>query len=312
MIASQCPDWIAVDRRGKKLRAWAMADDNTVLATLATSESTEGLDDPGDFEPALLNLIAPWLDDKPVDVIACGPVDRTGGETGKGSGDRVAPPLRPVPCPVRDIDPLLIPSADPRIRIRIVPGLRQDRPADVMRGAETTIAGYLSKEPAFDGVICLPGASTHWAHISAGEVVSFRSFLTFDLFTILAQHSLLRSSLGRSGWDDATFAEAVDEALTRPERLASLLYSVHARDLLQGRDGLVARSRLAGYLVGAELAAARPYWLGQPVTVIASVDRAQIYSRALTRQGLTPRIADETEMTLAGLAGFRGGLDLRS
>ena len=31
----------------------------------------------------------------------------------------------------------------------------QASPSDVMRGEETQIAGYLSKKPNFDGVICL-------------------------------------------------------------------------------------------------------------------------------------------------------------
>ena len=48
-------------------------------------------------------------------------------------------------------------SKDPRVDVRILPGLCQNTPADVMRGEETQIAGYLAKDPNFFGTLCLPG-----------------------------------------------------------------------------------------------------------------------------------------------------------
>jgi hypothetical protein len=73
-----------------------------------------------------------------------------------------------------------------------------------MRGEETQIAGFLAQNPGFDGVLCLPGTHTKWVHISAGEVVSFRSFMTGELFATVGPHSVLRHSVGE-GWDDAAF-----------------------------------------------------------------------------------------------------------
>ena len=51
-----------------------------------------------------------------------------------------------------------------------------------MRGEETQIAGFLALNPGWDGVICLPGTHSKWAHVSAGEVVSFQTFLTGESF----------------------------------------------------------------------------------------------------------------------------------
>ena len=42
-----------------------------------------------------------------------------------------------------------------------------------------------------------------------------------------------------------------------------------------------ARARLSGTLIGAELAAARPYWLGQKVAVIGAQAVSATYLRAL-------------------------------
>ena len=70
---------------------------------------------------------------------------------------------------------------------RVVPGVAQyGESPNVMRGEETQIAGFLSLNPGFDGVICLPGTHTKWAQVSAGEVVSLRSFMTGELFALLS------------------------------------------------------------------------------------------------------------------------------
>ena len=72
-----------------------------------------------------------------------------------------------------------------------------------MRGEETQIAGLVAAEPGFDGVACLPGTHTKWAHVSAGEVVSFASYMTGEIFALLAGQSVLRKTLATDGWSDA-------------------------------------------------------------------------------------------------------------
>ena len=50
-----------------------------------------------------------------------------------------------------------MPTSDPRIAVRILPGVNHLDPPAVMRSEETQVAGYLSIHPEFDGVVCLPG-----------------------------------------------------------------------------------------------------------------------------------------------------------
>ena len=59
---------------------------------------------------------------------------------------------------------------------------------------------------------------------------------------------------------------------------------------------------LSGYLIGMELAGARPYWLGRDIVMIGARRMTEAYVAALRLGGLAPRIHDATEMTLAGLA----------
>ena len=285
--------WIAVDWGTTRLRTWAM-EGAKVLAAAASDAGMGGLGRDG-FEPALLALTSPWLAPGEVmPVVACGMVGARQGW--------VEAPYLTVPCvPLDATQMALAPARDPRIRVQIIPGLRQMKPADVMRGEETQMAGFLALHHGFDGVLCLPGTHTKWARISAGEVVSFQTFMTGEMFALLSDHSVLRHSLAGPGWDDAAFAGAVADALSQPERIAARLFSLRAESLLAGLGPEAARARLSGTLIGAELAAARPYWLGQHVAIIGAAGISAIYAAALAQQGVAAEVAEADAMTLAGL-----------
>jgi 2-dehydro-3-deoxygalactonokinase len=283
------PDWIAVDWGTSNLRVWAMQGQQV----LAARNSDAGMNTlaPSAFEPALLALIEPWLDDGVTPVFACGMV---GSRQGWGEAPYLDVPTLPVGTPAR------MPVKDARMTVSVLPGIKQADPADVMRGEETQIAGLVAREPGFDGVICLPGTHTKWARISAQEVCHFRTAMTGELHSLLSHQSVLRHSI-TADWDDQTFLDAVDEMMSRPERIASSLFSIRANGLV-GKGSASAAARLSGVLIGAELAAMKPYWLGQDVTLIGAEKLCGLYAQALGLTGLTPRSLDATEMTLAGLA----------
>lgn len=283
-------DWIAVDWGTSRLRVWAMRGDQPVAGS-SSDKGMSALSRDG-FEPALLDLIEPWLGRDRISVVACGMV---GSRQGWAEATYVS-----VPCPPLSSRTTRPATKDSRLSVVLLPGLKQDAPADVMRGEETQIAGHLARNPGFDGVVCLPGTHTKWAQVSAGEVVSFRTFMTGEMFALLSKQSVLRHTVG-DGWDDDAFAGAVSDALSRPEANAARLFSLRAEALLKGLAPGAARARLSGLLIGAELAAARPYWLGQPIAIIGNAGFSQHYAEALAAQGATASVADATEATLAGL-----------
>lgn len=263
----------------------------TPLANASSGDGMAGLS-PKAFEPALLKLISGWLGPEPTPVVACGMV---GARQGWVEVPYATVPTTPLVRPVQ------IETASPALSVHIIPGLKQPNPADIMRGEETQIAGFLALNPGWDGVICMPGTHTKWVHLSAGEIVSFQTFMTGELFATLGQHSVLRHSIADTGWDEPAFLEAIDDAMSKPERLAARLFSLRANDLLNGQPKTIARARLSGLLIGAELAAARPYWLGQNLAIIGADETTAAYASALTRQGVPATLADATRMTLAGL-----------
>ena len=157
-------------------------------------------------------------------------------------------------------------------------------------GAEARIAGYASANPNWDGVICITGEATVWAHVSAGEVISFQRFVTGRLAAAMEVEET---------WDEVAMRKALDDAMARPERLAA--YIARAGDA----------GTLWGALLGAELAAARVYWLGQQVVLIGEGRAAEALQGALAVQGVPVSREDDTEMLLAGIEAAvraRGGV----
>ncbi|MDP4032422.1 MAG: 2-dehydro-3-deoxygalactonokinase [Pseudorhodobacter sp.] len=293
-------DWIAVDWGTTHLRAYAIGQARC-LARAASAEGMAGLTRAG-CEPALLRLITGWLaPGRQTPVVACGMV-------GSRQGWREAP-YRTTPCAPLDPATLVaVPTLDRRLDLRLVPGLCQTRPADVMRGEETQVAGALAVLTDFDGVLCLPGTHSKWVHVSAAEVVSFQTCMTGELFALLAEKSVLRHACEGEGWDEAAFVLAVADAIARPEKLAARLFALRAESLIAGLAAAAARARLSGLLIGIELAAARPYWLGQDVVIVGTPMLAGLYQRALATLGVSARSLPVDACTIAGLTRARGAV----
>lgn len=286
--------WIAVDWGTTRLRVWHMDADFEIMEARSSDQGMASLN-PNEFETALLDLTGDWLTtNTATPVIACGMVGAKQGW--------IEAPYVSVPCEL-SLGHMIKPvSNDPRLDVFVLSGLSQETPfADVMRGEETQIAGLIALNPNFDGVVCLPGTHTKWAHVSAREVVSFQTFMTGELFSLLSNQSVLKHSIPEDGLDQERFETAVQDALSRPANIAAKLFELRARDLLQGADRIGLRSTLSGYLIGLELGGARPYWLGQEIALIGDNALSNLYSIALNAQGAVTTIYDATDMTLGGL-----------
>ena len=291
-------DWIAVDWGTSSLRVWGI---DAAGAVLWQDSSAKGMGrlSPSEFEPVFLSLIAPHVTGLiRLEAIACGMVGARQGWA--EAGYRAVPGL-----PIDAGQLTVAPAQDSRLSFRIIGGLSQIRPPDVMRGEETQIAGFQAVTPGFDGVLCLPGSHTKWAQLSAREVVSFQTCMTGELFEAISAHTVLRHSVDTTEWEDAAFERAVEEGYSRPERLSARLFSLRAEGLLDGLAAGAARARLSGLLIGAELASARPYWLGQAVAIVGAEGLAGHYARALRSLGVTARVAPGDEMALGGLKAAR-------
>jgi hypothetical protein len=157
-----------------------------------------------------------------------------------------------------------------------LPGLTQTVPPDCLDGWTRLLLIGLADH---DGIACVTTpALAHWVHLSAGEAVSCLSFLTPRLATALDAGETI---------DD----RALGDTLSRPERLAAHLRAAQ----VQGTP-----AALTGHLLGAELAAARPYWLGQSVALIGHDPATAPRATALGAQGVpVSRHAPDSLLALA-------------
>jgi len=286
-------EWIAVDWGTSHVRAWAMGPGDTVLHE-AASDRGMGRLAPEAFEPALLDLVGGWLGDAKVRIIVCG---MAGARGGWAEAPYVHTPCAP-PGPGQAVRALV---HDPRLDVRILPGVAQMEPPDVMRGEETQIAGFLTVEPAFDGVLVLPGTHTKWVRISAGEIVGFRTFVTGESFALLAEQSVLRAIAGGEAWDAAAFLGGVKDGHRDAASLTGQVFGIRAAHLLAPGPAGAARARLSGLLIGAELAAARGWWLGQDVVLLGEGPQARAYAAAQKEVGVMARVIPVKALTLKGL-----------
>jgi 2-dehydro-3-deoxygalactonokinase len=297
-------DWIAADWGTSHLRVWGMSRDGTVQFR-KDSDAGMGTLTRDAYEPTLLALTGEALGGGITPVVVCG---MAGSRQGWAEAKYATVPCSPPTVQSAN----RVQTTDPRLSVYILPGVKQTAPADVMRGEETQIAGYLALNRKFDGILCLPGTHTKWAHISAGEIVSFRTFMTGEMFALLSKQSVLRHSVTSDGWDATAFSEAVATAMSNPADLAARFFSIRAEGLLSDLQPNVARSRLSGLLIGAELAAARPYWLGQHVALIGDDSLCKAYADALGAQGLPVERTDAERMTLEGLKAAYANLKERT
>lgn len=197
---------------------------------------------------------------------------------------------------------------DQKWDVRIVPGLAQrltDRP-DVMRGEETQLAGA-GLPASGTHTVCMPGTHSKWVSVKDGTVAGFGTWPTGELFSVLAEHSILRHSLGEKpaniAADDPVFRQSCETALGDGGDILSRLFAIRAGGLLHGLDATDAAATLSGLLIGAEIASARQRYVatGGEITLVASGPLGVLYGAALGLAGLAIKPVDADDAVRAGL-----------
>ena len=178
--------------------------------------------------------------------------------------------------------------------VALVPGLAVENDAmpDVMRGEETQIVGALALSGRDAGLFLLPGTHSKWAEVSGGRIVSFRTFMTGEVFGALKDHTIL-GRLMRDGAPDAEgFVRGVEEgaALGGAGALLNRLFATRSYGLMDRLADTALSDYLSGLLIGAEVAEATRQVKGV-VTIIASAALAQRYTDALRLLGRESTLA---------------------
>lgn len=254
------PALLALDWGTSSLRAFLLGADGSILASRASAHGIQNLPQPGEagFRHAFAEIATAWLAAHPgLPVVA-------GGMVGSAQGWREAPY---VSCPA-DLQTLAaqgvqIESGIAGVSLLIAPGLIH-RPADaapdVLRGEEIQIAGALALHPewATHARMVLPGTHSKWVEVRGGSVQCFSTYMTGELFAVLARHSILGRLFTEA---DATpeearaaFAQGLAAARSaRPGDLGHQLFAVRTLGLTQQLAPAALKEYLSGLLIGHEL-----------------------------------------------------------
>jgi 2-dehydro-3-deoxygalactonokinase len=296
--------FVVVDWGTSSFRGWLMSADGEALAESRGSEGmlhcTGGGAGAG-FAPVLRDHLTRLGAPQGAPVLIC-------GMAGARQGWAEAPYLR---TPTR-LDALHEGAIriDAPGDIRILPGIAQARPdrPDVMRGEETQLLGVT--EPDFTGLVCIPGTHSKWVRIDAGQIVEFSTYMTGELFSVIARRSILAHAVETAGSgtsplaaDSPPFREGLSTALAAPAALTASLFRLRASQLLGFEQRADGAARLSGLLIGTELAdALHRHGPLRSVRLIGAGSLGRLYEAALTGQGLDVTAVDAEQASRLGLA----------
>lgn len=214
-------------------------------------------------------------------------------------------PYQHCPCNLNQLaDNLRVVEALGR-HLWIVPGVDADsgKRYDVMRGEETQIAGVVSQQQKPRQMLCLPGTHSKWAIIEDSIITRFTTYMTGELFTLLARYSILSRLLTQKIHVEKIFIEGLNEAEQTDEWLAQIF---------QGRTKVLSRrladtevhSYLSGLLIGYEIKQGLKHYpevLQMPVGIVANERVARLYQIAFAKKNIHADIHDVDRVSTEGL-----------
>lgn len=299
---------IACDWGTTNLRAWALDDAGAILTARIFPVGVGRLA-AGDAARCFREDILPSLGGAGIPALLCGMIGSTLGWT--------AAPYVDAPASLEDLAAQLVLVDDTDGPVRIVPGVRAtgfNGQGDVMRGEETQLFGWMRGAPdraVGRRLVCHPGTHTKWMQVDDGRLTRFVTAMTGELFALLGQHGVLRTSTLAD--DPAAFDEGV-AAAGEGDALAARLFTARARVVGLGRATETTASYLSGLLVGADVAAT-PRLLGEAtastVALLGDPRLCGFYARALELRGVDSEVFDGEPAAVAGLSALHRASGLR-
>ncbi len=279
---------IGVDWGLSRLRAMRINRSGDVLELRHAEDGI--LTGQGPYEERLAGHLRGWIEDGAnVPILMSGMI---GSDRGW-----MSVPYVPAPAGVADLARALQSVSRSR-PIHIVPGVSQRVPhADVMRGEETEIAGFIAQEGPSEALLCLPGTHSKWVQIRGGQIVEFRTHMTGELRALLLSHSTLSPDIAQSSNPHVFRA-----ALGAREPLGHVLFRSRAQRVLKELDPRHTAEYITGALVGAEVRSEHAQAPASKIVyLLASAGLAESYTRAFDEEHWVFLLVDTAQLAARGL-----------
>ena len=174
---------------------------------------------------------------------------------------------------------------------------------DVIRGEECELIGLMNTAPwreRADGcVVVMPGTHSKHVRIQNGRMTGFTTFMTGELYDVLAQHSVLARTVDIAAKPEASDAFRAGVRAAQKTDLAAALFKVRTNGLFDRFDAAANANYLSGLLIGNELAELAEPHSATPILLCADEPLRTLYQTAMDS------IAGEADLlvTPAGVSG---------
>ena len=236
---------IGVDWGTSSLRAFLIGTEGEVLDRLTTSQGIMRVAD-GDFSRVLKELLAPWLAEKRLPIIASGMITSRNGwlETPYLSAPAGAAQL------AGNLHRI---NFDDDTPLHFVTGMSIEHSGapDVMRGEETQIAGVV-EAGLIDGVCVMPGTHSKWITVRDRQITDFQTVMTGEVFAALRQHTILGTLMKDGAFSEHAFRDGVRAGFKSGENLLHYFFRVRTLPLFDKLSEEQTADYLSGMLIGAE------------------------------------------------------------
>ena len=188
-------------------------------------------------------------------------------------------------------------------RLRFLPGVAVREPSpDVMRGEEIQVFGSIS--PGETATIILPGTHSKWVRVENGRIVTFRTFLTGEIYALLKAHSIVGRLIPAQvpEFREEAFLDGIRQACDAASSgLLHDVFTARSGALLGNFSPDEIADRLSGLVIGHELSAGLALgWSQGAVRLVGDAVLCARYRMALAALGH----ASELGPAHATVAGF--------
>jgi 2-dehydro-3-deoxygalactonokinase len=191
-------------------------------------------------------------------------------------------------------------TADFPHEILLISGVRSEH--DVMRGEETQLVGLselVGRTATQNAIFIFPGTHSKHLHVRQHCLVQIHTFMTGELFGLLAEHSILKASIQTSNAPHNRELEAFRTGVRESKATGILknLFRVRTNQLFQKLTTLQNSFFLSGLLIGSELTYLAEE-ADQPLILNSSTHLYELYHTALQELNLTDRLMNVSASTI--------------
>lgn len=285
-LAVSEPALIGIDWGTSSLRAFLIGAGGEVLDRISKPQGILHVEN-RDFEAAFTGLVAVWIANGNLPVIASGMITSRNGW--------IETPYVNVPAGAAELASALVSfGTKSGGTVNFITGMTTEHSGapDVMRGEETQIIGACAVGMD-DGVFVLPGTHSKWITVKEGRIEDYSTYMTGEVFGALSKHTILGALMTKGPFNEEGFGMGVTAGLASGARLLHNLFNVRTLPLFEKIPPEAVEDYLSGMLIGAEVGSVDSADGTGPVTIVGRDDLADRYEIALSVAGMQSQRAPD-------------------